>query len=452
MEIPTVNFLSYNSTGMNSIKADWVRNLSKVAHCEFISIQEHFKKNKSIDKFFKDQFPEHSSYVIPGFREKEQDSGRPKGGIAQLRDKTIDIKVDRVKTSRFMIQAQVLYFPTTKILWLNVYFPTDPGGEVFDEQELLEILQEIENIMDTTDFDDVLWNGDLNYDKSRTSAFARNIRRFLQRLGLTSAWDHYPVDYTHVHTDFKSTSTLDHFILNTRLVDAIVDCGVMHLGDNPSRHSPIMIKLNLGNIPVREEKRGVRAKKPAWYKADQHDKDNFTSDLQERLSSLESPSTLHCSDTQCEEASHSDERDSHVLDILTSIIESSHSCIPMSGGGSSRSSDPRKSCHVTAAVPGWKEQVKPYQEDLLFWQSVWRSAGRPGEGGLFDIMKKARNLYHYAVRRIKKKADLIRAQKILEASESGSSDLLNEMKKIRGSKKFRHDLPDEVSGAGGGPI
>ena len=57
---------------MNSIKSDWVRNLSKVAHCEFISIQEHFKKNKSIDKFFKDQFPEHSSYVIPLFREKEQ--------------------------------------------------------------------------------------------------------------------------------------------------------------------------------------------------------------------------------------------------------------------------------------------------------------------------------------------------------------------------------------------
>ena len=75
-----------------------------------------------------------------------------------------------------------------------------------------------------------------------------------------------------------------------------------------------------------------------------------------------------------------------------------------------------------------------------------RTADRPGEGGLFVIMKKTRNLYHYAVRRIKKKA-----QKLLEASDSGSSDLLNEMKKVKGSKKFWHDPPDEVAGASGEP-
>ena len=89
MVIPTVNFLCYNSTGLNTIKADWIRNLYKVTDCNFISIQEHFKKNKTIDKFFKDQFPEHNSYVIPGHREQNQDSGRPNGGIAQMTDKKL---------------------------------------------------------------------------------------------------------------------------------------------------------------------------------------------------------------------------------------------------------------------------------------------------------------------------------------------------------------------------
>ena len=298
-------------------------------------------------------------------------------------------------------------------------------------------------------FDDVLWCGDLNYDQSRTSAFARTVKRFLERLGLSSAWDHFPVDYTHIHTDFKSTSTLDHFILNRRLIAAIVDCGAMHFGDNPSRHSPIMLKLNLGKILKKEESNGVKPKRPAWYKADQNDKDKFTSDLHQRLSSLNPPNSLHCFNAQCQDAYHSEERDSHVLDILTSVIEASHSCIPMSGGGSSKATDPRKSCHVTAAVPGWREQVKPYQEDSLFWHALWRSAGRPAHGGLFEIMKKARNLYHYAVRKIKKQADLIRAQKLLEAAQTGSVDLLNEMKKIKGSKKDKLDLPDEVAGESG---
>ena len=100
MVIPSVNFLSYNSTGLDSIKADYIRNLYNVTKCDFISIQEHFKKTKSIDKFFKDNFPENTSYVIPGVREKDQDSGRPKGGIAQLRNKKLDIKVDRIEEEK----------------------------------------------------------------------------------------------------------------------------------------------------------------------------------------------------------------------------------------------------------------------------------------------------------------------------------------------------------------
>ena len=140
MVIPTVNFMSYNSTGINSVKADWVRNLYKLSKCDFISLQEHFKKNKTIDKFFKDQFPEHISYVIPGHREQHQDSGRPKGGIAQMIDKKINVKTDRVATSSFRIQAQILNFPASRIIWLNTYFPTDPGLANFDEEGLLELL------------------------------------------------------------------------------------------------------------------------------------------------------------------------------------------------------------------------------------------------------------------------------------------------------------------------
>ena len=148
MVIPTVNFLSYNSTGLDSIKADFIRNLYSITECDFISIQEHFKKTKSLDNFFKCNFPEHTSYVIPGVRELDQDSGRPKGGIAQLRNKKLDIKVDGIETKSFRIQAQILYLQTTRLLWINTYFPTDPGGVNFDENELIGVLSEIEDIMD----------------------------------------------------------------------------------------------------------------------------------------------------------------------------------------------------------------------------------------------------------------------------------------------------------------
>ena len=37
----------------------------------------------------------------------------------------------------------------------------------------------------------------------------------------------------------------------------------------------------------------------------------------------------------------------------------------------------------------------------------------------------------------------------MEAAESGSVNLLLEMKKIRGGKKMKHELPDDVGGANG---
>ena len=91
---------------------------------------------------------------------------------------------------------------------------------------------------------------------------------FVNRIGLKSVWDKFPVDFTHVHTDFVSTSTIDHFLVNERLIDCIEDAGALHLGDNLSRHSPIMIKVNIGNIPAKQAQNQAKVqRKPAWYKA-----------------------------------------------------------------------------------------------------------------------------------------------------------------------------------------
>ena len=54
MTTPAVKFLSFNSTGLDTIKAKWLRDLLKVACVDFCSLQEHFKKN--VGDFFKTQF------------------------------------------------------------------------------------------------------------------------------------------------------------------------------------------------------------------------------------------------------------------------------------------------------------------------------------------------------------------------------------------------------------
>ena len=65
------------------------------------------------------------------------------------------------------------------------------------------------------------------------------------------------------------------------------------------------------------------------------------------------------------------------------------------------------------------------------------------------MMAHSRNKFHYAVRSVRRQEDTIRARKLLEASQSGTVDLLAEMKKIKGAKKEATCLPDTVAGKTG---
>ena len=77
--------------------------------------------------------------------------------------------------------------------------------------------------------------------------------------------------------------------------------------------------------------------------------------------------------------------------------------------GKPPNNNPDKNCPVNQAIPGWKETVKPQRESALFWHSIWVSARRPITGVLHNIMRKTRNQYHYAIRKVRKKSEQIRA-------------------------------------------
>ena len=101
-----------------------------------------------------------------------------------------------------------------------------------------------------------------------------------------------------------------------------------------------------------------------------------------------------------------------------------------------------------AQVPGWNDEVEPAKQDALLWHFIWKEAGRPNRGTLHDIMSRTRNIYHYAVRKVKRRAKHIKAVKLFEAAEAGDIELLKEMKRIRGGRNVS-ELPEQVAGADG---
>ena len=255
-------------------------------------------------------------------------------------------------------------------------------------------------------------------------------------------WEKFPIDFTHLHTDSKSCSTIDHFFVNRRLLELIEDAGPLHLGDNLSRHSPIMMKLNIDQVKVKTQQPApFRPRRPAWYKATSEQKDDYTLLLDTKLRDLTQPEGLHCQDVFCKCEEHSRSRDSHVVDILCTLVESSYQCIPLTA--KVKTSMQGK---VNQSLPGWNEFVAPLKKDSLTWHSIWLSAGRPNSGALFQVMSHARRKYHLAVKQVKRRAADSKSMDLLAASEAGDAALMKEMRKSLNRKSTDQQLPDSLEG------
>ena len=70
-----------------------------------------------------------------------------------------------------------------------------------------------------------------------------------------------------------------------------------------------------------------------------------------------------------------------MLDILCSVIESSHSTVPLAGGGSPGTG--------SGCLAGWRQEVTPYQQNSKFWHAVWVSSGKPNTGEIHAAMAKS---------------------------------------------------------------
>ena len=451
-----IKFISYNSTGLNAVKTKWIRDLMDTCGANFLGIQEHFKETKTLSRYFKSEFPKYKSCVVPAFREECRDTGRGKGGLAQLMLKEMEVKRKTVEMTGWRLQAQILHLGNWRLLWMNCYFPNDPRILNFDEGELLGVQNELEGVLDQGGYDCCLVSGDFNYDARRNSGFARSMAAFLDRIGLVSVWEHYPIDFTFLHTDNKSSSVIDNFYVDQGLLQFIEAAGPLHLGDNPSGHTPIMLTLKVPEIATQPLEEQVKPpSRLGWKRADQGQVNQYTANLKERLEKMEEPpDCLTCNDVKCNAKSHSEGRDSYLLDIMSHCIEAGYSSIPVvtppphTGGVAGwRGNSP--STQVRPLLPGWKENCEPASKSAKFWYAVWISAGRPVSGELHRVMVSTRTKYRAAVRKAKAALNSSKGRALLMAAEAGDRALLGEMRKVMGPKHDRQELPDSLEGAEG---
>merc|ERR1712079_548353 len=189
MDRNIINLMSYNSTGLCQNKISWINGLSDFLNIDLLQIQEHFKAIKTVNSFFSKWFNKYWSLVKPAVRENITGPGRPKGGLTQLVRKNRNFKKERINTDSWRLQAQIIHVGCYKLCWVNCYFPVDPRTQILaNETELTATILEIENIIENSNFNDIIISGDFNYESTRHSRHVRIIEDFLAKYDLTSVW------------------------------------------------------------------------------------------------------------------------------------------------------------------------------------------------------------------------------------------------------------------------
>ena len=440
---------SFNSTGFGIAVQAYIETI--LLFSNIVCLQEHFLLDAKDKKFsntnkLRRKFSNHDMFIVPAHKPTTQVSkGRGKGGLATIWEKNLTKYVSKIQCDNFRIQATKFEFPSGPLLVINSYFPCDPRTINFDDTELLTLLSSIHNVIVGSGCRNIWLAGDLNAHFQRSTRFTNMVRDFLSDIGLYLLWENEEgleniknIDYTFMSTANGATaySSIDHFACSRGVMAIIQEAGVIHHGDNPSNHSVIYAKLNVGELNLDLE--SIKApRRICWSKSSEQARVKFQSTLKEKLSSLPGPMFTECSDIHC--TNHLADIEEYTINILEAIEESAKGELASKGGGAKN----KKGSKISIA--GWTEFIKPYADESKFWHNIWISAGKPSEGALMDAMKQSKHQYKYAIRRLKKAGDSIQNDKFVSSILRGGVNIFSEIKKFRGKgSSCSSRIDDEV--------
>ena len=444
-----ITALSFNTSGWNTLKVNYIKTILISHSISILAVQEHWLLEKNLYKL-ENCFENYDVFALPARKSNSQiNKGRPSGGICFMVKNELCSVTKRLhcpNSSR--VQGIQITIAGKSYVYINCYFPVDPQNANMDTTELLHILQDIKFIMDLCDDDSYfILTGDLNSDFSRNSVFVNLVKTFLTNNDLETIWNKFNCDYTYSFSKFANGlhrtyfSVIDHFCLSSELINSCTEASPLYSPDNLSNHVPIILKLkcNLDNLQDNNfNQNNVLPCKPLWKRATENNINSYADHLENLLHNVVIPlDAVNCVDLHCDNDQHKIDIDVYATSVMEAISTAVEFNIPHSNPNS-----PRRT-----PVPGWGEFVKPFRDDSLFWHSVWISAGRPQNTVLHQVMKSTRNKYHYAIHKVRKQESEIRKNKMLQECLNGKIN--NILQHIKSSRKTKLGPAKNVDGISG---
>ncbi len=434
---------SYNTHGFNANRISCLETIL-IDHT-FVLVQEHWLHSNQLEEL--NNVRGSCSHAVSGMPSNQLLSGRPFGGCAIMWSKSFKGKVEPVQFQSSRVCGVIISMDTlsSPILLVSVYMPVDTLHDQRNCSEFRSILLEIIMLTRDLNISSVIVGGDFNTDlKRRQSLHTKEMESICHDFDFIPWINcvHNSVDFSYESYIDGSQSLIDHFIIS-RSLSVNVDCvKVIHLGNNLSDHSIISMSLSVNVDYVSDSTVGSSQKIIQWDKASETHIKNYKTILDRELSQQNlAELSISCNNMRCDDPAHLEMIDFVTSSIVKCCIDASESTIPTKLTGK----ETKVKC-----IPGWSEKVEPLKRDSLFWHSIWLSCGSPKTGVVAGIRRRARALYHRAVRLCKKEKDSLIAKRIAEAFlEKNTTDF---WKYVRRQSAYKQSIPSCIDNMYGDDI
>ena len=374
-----IRVVSYNCRGWKSGSPFVDSFLNKFDVC---FIQEHWLLNEQLSALdFNSDF---CSVGVSGMTSSDLIVGRPYGGCGILFRKSLLPVITRLKSNSTRFCTISNSFVT---LILCVYL-------LFSNDLYLETLSEIKGFIDSYTFDNIVVGGDFNVDFQRWSVVSNYLQSFMNDLNIICAVQSQSIQFTYERDGGQVRSWPDHILTLRHLSSTVSDVRCIHSASNFFDHVPLCFSYSIGSLPNTCPTLGLSSSSDHqdnidWHMITVHDVDRYHQTVLSTLPVL-SPELLECSNVTC--VVHKAQIDSSYPRLLASLSTSAHVCFPA-----------RSKC--SKVVPGWNMHVRKFKDSAVFWNTVWVEAGCPSSGVVFDLRKRTKAKYKYAIRKVKRRKD-----------------------------------------------
>ena len=433
-------FATYNSTGLASHKQDYIRWLLNERKPHVILLQETWLIPSHISAVLGSL---HEDYMYTGVSAMSQATllqGRPHGGVAILWNKTLASKIQTVNCDNDRMCAIKLALDNNQnLLIINAYLPIDNRSRTHASELYDQCINNIDCIIQQSNSDHVIVGGDLNVDLERNTANLACLLESASRNDLHFAWDHAhkPDEFTYTAPNMINGSRIDHFVLSPTAFNSIKSLYVEEIPEQHG-HRPLVMncELRLTNCGKSSAKYSpVRNISISWHKVGVHHIESYKEQIDSLIqnhSELHNNIATNCHDLQCENKDHLAAIDSMCDGITDLCINAGLTVFP-------------KYRLKNNLSPYWKDNIKPYRDESLFWGKLWRDNGKPKTGVVHDIYVRVKREYHYAVRHHKTKVHELQKAKMAEAiAHSNHRRLWDELKRLRPKSNIKAPNIDGV--------